>query len=84
MPEESIEYESTDLAFSVNIQEGSSAEGSILLTGLQSSRQGSFKLGTPKNNKISFRKLRKFTKSESNLEEDSDEVVDTAVLNTLF
>ena len=83
MPEESNEYEPTDLAFSVNIQEGSSAEGSIL-TGLRSSREGSFRFGTPKNNKISFRKLRKFAKSESNLEEDSDEVVDTAVLNTLF
>ena len=37
MPEESNEYEPTDIAFSVDIQEGSSAEGSIL-TGLQSSR----------------------------------------------
>ena len=85
MQEDQNELESHDLVFSLNNQ-GTSSESSILVGFDQSneSLSSSFKPPTTQNQKISFRKLRKLAKSASNLDEDSDEIVDTAVLNTLF
>lgn len=49
--------------------------------------RGSFKISTPtskQSGKISFRYLRQNVQSETNLDPDADDVVEAAILNTLF